>query len=74
MNGFVTNQTPKRSAKTQIHLCIIISLCAHLTAEDLNFIHADSNESDQIKRMRRLILDFMNIRQRLSDLSSIRCP
>ena len=50
-----------------------LAVC-YLAAEDLNCIHADSNESDQIKRMPRLILDFINIGQRLSDLSSIRCP
>ena len=58
-----TNKITLRPAKTQISLGIRpvwseSSLCAHWVAKDPSFLHADSEDSDQIGRLPRLIWVF----------------
>ena len=58
-----TNKIGVRPAKIQISLGIRpvwseSSLCAEWVAKDPSFLHADSEDSDQTGRMRRLIWDF----------------
>ena len=58
-----TNQVSVRPAKTQISLGIRpvwseSSLCVQWVAKDPSFLHADSEDSDQIGRMPRLIWVF----------------
>ena len=58
-----TNKVSVRPAKTQISLGIRpvwseASLCAQSVAKDPNFLHADSEDSDQTGRMPRLIWVF----------------
>ena len=54
-----TNKMSVRPAKTQISLCIRpvwseSSICAQWVAKDPRFLHADSEDSDQTRRMPRL--------------------
>ena len=68
-----TNKMSVRPAKTQISLDIRpvwSSLCAHLVAKDLSFLHADSGDSDQTGRMPRLIWVFAG---RTSILLALSC-
>ena len=58
-----TNKVAVRPAKTQISLGICpvwseSSLCTHWVAKDPSFIHADSEDSDQTRRIPRLIWVF----------------
>ena len=58
-----TNKMSVRPAKTQISLSIHpvwseFSLCAQLVAKDPGFLHADSEDSDQTRRIPRLIWVF----------------
>ena len=58
-----TNKVSVRPAKTQISLGIRpvwseSSLCAQWVAKDSSFLHADSEDSDQTRRMHRLIWVF----------------
>ena len=58
-----TNKMSVRPVKTQISLGIRpvwsgSSLCAQWVAKDLNFLHADSEDTDQTGRMPRLIWVF----------------
>ena len=58
-----TNKVPMCTTKTQISLGIHpvwseSSLCAHWVAKDPSFLHADSEDSDQIGRMPTLIWVF----------------